>query len=324
MKEYNVCINTSFFCSVRHLLPVVFYNLFSIFPGLDFRGNPVSPEEKLLTALSFYASGSFMEVCGDRHGLSKSSVCVIVHQVSDAIARLAPQFISLPGCEEEKIETREKFHRIARFPGCVGALDCTHVKISSPGGDDAEMYRNRKGYFSLNVQTVSDADLKITNIVARWPGSSHDATVLRHSSLWRQLTTLGHDVILADSGYGLTKNLITKVRNPSTEAERRFNESQIRTRNVVERSYGVWKRRFPILANGIRVKLERTQAIIVATAVLHNIAILLNERLPEVDAETDIAVDQTMFNNIVEREEMGEEGGVDNRSRFVSYFGSLS
>lgn len=25
----------------------------------------------------------------------------------------------------------------------IGALDCTHVKIRSPGGDNAEMYRNQ-------------------------------------------------------------------------------------------------------------------------------------------------------------------------------------
>ena len=49
------------------------------------------------------------------------------------------------------------------------------------------------------------------------------------------------------------RNLITKIPEPRTRPEILFNESQIRTRNVVERSYGVWKRRFPVLANGLRV-----------------------------------------------------------------------
>ena len=30
------------------------------------------------------------------------------------------------------------------FPGVIGAIDCTHVTIQSPGGDDAELYRNKK------------------------------------------------------------------------------------------------------------------------------------------------------------------------------------
>jgi len=57
-------------------------------------------------------------------------------------------------------------------------------------------------------------------------------------------------------------------------------ESQIRTRNIVECSYGVWKRRFPALALGLRLKLNTTMAVIVATAILHNIACDENEYEP--------------------------------------------
>jgi hypothetical protein len=56
----------------------------------------------------------------------------------------------------------------ARFPNCIGAIDCSHVKIQSPGGDQAETFRNRKLFFSLNVQTIADANLKIRDIVARF------------------------------------------------------------------------------------------------------------------------------------------------------------
>eukprot|EP00102_Acyrthosiphon_pisum_P023339 XP_016660549.1 PREDICTED: uncharacterized protein LOC107883951 isoform X2 [Acyrthosiphon pisum] len=59
-----------------------------------------------------------------------------------------------------------------------------------------------------------------------------------------------------------------------------YNESQIRTRNVVERSFGVWKRRFPVLSLGLRLQLKTVQAIIVATAVLHNICREMKEDLP--------------------------------------------
>lgn len=51
------------------------------------------------------------------------------------------------------------------------------------GGADAEVYRNRKGYFSINVQVVTNADLLFADIVARWPGSTHDATIFNHSRL---------------------------------------------------------------------------------------------------------------------------------------------
>jgi hypothetical protein len=53
----------------------------------------------------------------------------------------------------------------------VDAIDCTHIKIPSPGRENAELFRNRKGYFSINVQAVYGPNLDILNIVARWPGS---------------------------------------------------------------------------------------------------------------------------------------------------------
>lgn len=51
------------------------------------------------------------------------------------------------------------------------------------GGQDAEVFRNRKGYFSINVQAVCDSQLRIRNIVARWPGSAHDSTIFANSRL---------------------------------------------------------------------------------------------------------------------------------------------
>lgn len=47
----------------------------------------------------------------------------------------------------------------------------------------------------------------------------------------------------------------------------------VSTRNVVERQYGVIKRRFPVLAYGMRVRVETAQKIVTAAAILHNICI---------------------------------------------------
>ncbi|CAK1580190.1 unnamed protein product [Parnassius mnemosyne] len=59
--------------------------------------------------------------------------------------------------------------------------------------------------------------------------------------------------------------------------------THIRTRNAVERSYGVWKRRFPVLALGLRVKLDNALVIIMATAVLHKILRQQGETVPPDD-----------------------------------------
>ena len=43
--------------------------------------------------------------------------------------------------------------------------------------------------------------------------------------------------------------------------------------------FGQWKSRFMILRTGIDVKMETVQKVIVACAVLHNIAIELKEQV---------------------------------------------
>lgn len=52
---------------------------------------------------------------------------------------------------------------------------------------------------------------------------------------------------------------------------------QIKSRNSVERLFGVWKRRFPCLQIGLATKLSSTANIIMACAVLHNIAVEVND-----------------------------------------------
>ncbi|KAJ3638962.1 hypothetical protein MTP99_002290 [Tenebrio molitor] len=53
----------------------------------------------------------------------------------------------------------------------------------------------------------------------------------------------------------------------------------IRTHNPVDQSYWVWKKRFPILNTGISLKIEEGQWIILATAVLLNMACGLKNKI---------------------------------------------
>jgi len=49
------------------------------------------------------------------------------------------------------LKQNKNFYEIAGFTGVVGARDCTHMLIQSPQGDDADIFRNRKGFLSINV-----------------------------------------------------------------------------------------------------------------------------------------------------------------------------
>lgn len=278
--------------------------------------------------LRFLATGCFLQVAGDFCGVDKSTASRIVHKVTRAIASLKRNFIKMPSDEEGFIAIRQGFYDVARFPKCIGAIDCTHVKLQSPGGPYAETYRNRKGFFSLNVQVVGDSKCTIRNIVARWPGSSHDSNIFRNSRLRSDFEDrqFEDNLLVGDSGYAVKSYLITPLLNPQTPAENLFNEAQIRTRNAIERLFGIWKRRFPILAVGIRLNIEKVEAVIVACAVLHNIAIQMNDEDPTInndEIEAAIIFTNNVNNGVINRD--NNPGLNDNirRALITQYFANL-
>lgn len=93
--------------------------------------------------------------------------------------------------------------------------------------------------------------------------------------------------VTGDSGYAQRNYLLTPVADPVTRGQTLYNESHIRTRNTVERTIGNWKRRFPVLAYGLRIRLDTVVAIIPATAVLHNIAKDMHEPEPPIPQDID-------------------------------------
>ena len=114
-------------------------------------------------------------------------------------------------------ETKQKFYEVATLPNIVGAIDGTHVSVASPGGDHAELYRNRKGFFFINVQALCDTNLCFTNIVGRWPGSTHDSRIFNNISLCYKFQHKEIDgLLLGDSinRYACWFYLMTPYFNP--------------------------------------------------------------------------------------------------------------
>ncbi|XP_050506243.1 putative nuclease HARBI1 [Diabrotica virgifera virgifera] len=233
------------------------------------RNNPVSPLTQILITLRYYATGCFQQVIGDLVEIHKSTVCRIVHRVGHHIALLREEYITMPKNPRDVTMAKQGFYAVANFPGVIGAIDCTHIRINSPGGENSELYRNRKGWFSMNVQIVCDSKLCIMDVVARWPGSVHDSTIYNSSLLRAQFEAGEYPncYLLGDSGYTCTNFLLTPLSQTNSEAEERYQNAHIKTRNVIERLNGVLKRRFPVLATGMQIDLNNVGRVIVATSV---------------------------------------------------------
>lgn len=117
---------------------------------------------KLLISLRYFATGCFNETIADLFGVSRASVCNIVSEVSFIIAmKMGQQYVTMPNNRIEILKAKARFYRFQGFPLVIGAVDGTHIRIHSLGGDDAEYYRNRKQYFSINSQILVSADVRI-------------------------------------------------------------------------------------------------------------------------------------------------------------------
>ena len=100
---------------------------------------------------------------------------------------------------------------------------------------------------------------------------SHDTPA--ESTVWRR-----NKVILI-----LFSRLIDAQINIELFDRHKYKEIQIRIRQIVERTFGVWKRRFPCLTRGLTTKFLCSTTTVVACAVLHNSALIFNDILVEED-----------------------------------------
>ena len=46
---------------------------------------------------------------------------------------------------------------------------------------------NHKNYHSINVQVICDAKLSLLNVVARWPGGTHNSFIFQNSCVGTRL-----------------------------------------------------------------------------------------------------------------------------------------
>ena len=122
-----------------------------------------------------------------------------------------------------------------------------------------------------------------TNVVARWPGSTHDSHVVRTSNICTHLQinhrSLDDGVFLGDSGYACSPFLMTPYTSARNAAQEAY--AHAKTRVVIEQTFGRWKRRFHVLHSEIRMAPEKVCMIVGACAELHNIALQLHEPVEE-------------------------------------------
>ena len=219
-----------------------------------------------------------------RHGtaiISKS-----FHRVLHALTKLHQKYVRLPPNETpDFIELDNRFYPY--FMDCLGAIDGTFIPIAVKHltADQRVPWRCRKGFLAQNVMGAVDFNMSFLYVLPGWEGSAHDSRVLR-DALEKGFTVPPGRYYLADAGYAASSGLLLtpfkKVRYHLKEwdtvgqkpknKEELYNLRHASARNVVERTFGVFKARFAILSGKGRDGFSIfTQAkLIYALTALHN------------------------------------------------------
>lgn len=275
------------------------------------RPDCIPPLWSILIALRFFATGSHEIVIGDTMGdtierkTSQPTVSRIISKVADALCRRSCQFIRFPTTPDEIRFVQEGFFKLRGFPGVVGCVDGTHVKIQVPIGDVGVQYIGRKGP-TINCMFICDHRYRITNAVVNRPGRVHDSRIFRESAIGKEfINGKRKGYLLGDSGYANRSYLLTPYPEGNLlPHQRAYNKAHSSTRMKIECTFGIAKRRFGCL-KGLRVEPDRACRIIVACAVLHNIFYEMQQpKDPEIDAEmiSDADADDTDDSNSEESE----------------------
>ncbi|XP_058984143.1 putative nuclease HARBI1 [Musca domestica] len=267
------------------------------------RSLALRPEIKLATALRFLAQGSYQTSVGNDFNISitQPTVSVVLKEVLEACeATICCKWIMT---EEEKNSAKEYFFTNSGIPGVIGCVDGTHIKIISPGRNDANMCFNRKGFYSLNAMVVCDHKMKIRYFDARYGGSAHDSLVW-NVSVMKRLLQERYDAgernswLLGDAGYPFEPFLMKAISTANMQRqetllkeqldclkhafgayrlgtisnESNFNSKHAKARNIAERTIGLLKTRFRCLLGARELHYSPIKAAVIANVcvALHN------------------------------------------------------
>ncbi|XP_020598411.1 putative nuclease HARBI1, partial [Phalaenopsis equestris] len=168
---------------------------------------------------------------------------------------------------------------------CIGAIDGTHVDARIPNHEKVA-YIGRSGATTQNVMVVCDFNMCFTFVVAGWEGSARDSQIFSFATRNRSKcfsNPLSGKYYLVDAGYPMQRGYLkpysdTRYHLPDFERvsdtvrgrKEMFKKCHSSLRGVIEKTFGVWKKKWVILRDMSSYPFQKLVYIVFATMTLHN------------------------------------------------------
>lgn len=219
---------------------------------------------------------------------------------------------------------------------CLGALDGKHIRLKKPNNSGSKYY-NYKGYFSIVLLAVTDADGKFIVVDIGSCGGNSDAGVFNRSNFGKALAENKLDIpqpgqipetdiiiphtFVADDAFPLSENIMKPFSHRLLTHEKEiFNLRLSRARNCVECSFGRISQTWRILHTQMDVQPVAATNVVKAITILHNFINIHEPERGTVNRDNDEDGFANILPNIHRPRYRPTTNAMTNRERLMNYF----
>ena len=247
----------------------------------------ISAEERLVVTLRFLATGDAQQSISYSFRIGKTTLSHIISETCDAIYQcLKDTYLSPPTSEDDWLKIAGLFEEKWNMPHVLGAIDGKHMRIECPKLTGSQ-YFNYKGFFSLVLLAICDANYCFTMFDLGQYGSNNDNGVLLNSEMGQMFQENELKVpksrprdgidgslpfyLLGDEIFPLKTWLMRPYPGHSLDEERRvYNYRHSRARRTIENAFGILSARWRIFHKPIKASTTNVERYVLACMTLHN------------------------------------------------------
>lgn len=251
---------------------------------------PIGTRHRLAVFLRYAGHGGTWTQLSGEFAIGSSTASAIVREVATAIIDVLHTTAFPQPTDRTWMAALSGFRRSTNYPAAMGALDGKHIALVRPS-ESGSLYYNYKGYYSIVLLALVDADYRCIIYDLGAKGRSSDAGVFSRSEMKRFLEDHGDDFpspqqlanigqvpchFLVDQGFRQTVRFIRPYSQVEASKDIKcahFNLVHSRARRVVENYFGILANRFRILMREITANPAAAKQITLAIMILHNLLV---------------------------------------------------